>query len=84
MRNEMTYIVIRKYGRCNVDYLCKLQNDVFGTTCTGNRNRAIATNDFDAARAMARKARRVCVGWNHTKGKPSRPYPRINFEVKAI
>jgi hypothetical protein len=74
------YQVARHYGHYahNVDYLIELGHDDYGTLC-GGRHKALLFQDRDAARAAARKARRCCRGWNATKQRPSRPYPRVCF-----
>ena len=57
------YIVTRHYGKRNADYLTSL-NDPWGTICTASKKHALAFPDELTARAAARKARRVCMGWN--------------------
>jgi hypothetical protein len=66
------------------DYLIPdFGRDRWGTT-VGHISNAIQFPTPEAARAAARKARRVCMGWNHAKGTPARPYPRIQFRAITI
>ena len=65
----MSYYVTRRYGR-NRDIL--IGWDLEYGTVAGHPAKAIVFPDYDSARAAARKARRVCMGWNHAKGRLKR------------
>ena len=83
----MSYIVIRQYGKNNEDFLGCLQfetADPWGTTCFGTKYLAAKFPSKEAANSAARKARRVCMGWNATKQRPARPYPRVKFFAKEL
>ena len=75
----MAYIVIRRYGVHGADYLSGFDS-TWGTVQRGSRPLRFPT--YSAARAAARKARRVCTGWNAAKQRPRRA--RMTFEARAV
>ena len=62
------YIVGRQFGK-HRDVLVGWDQD-YGTVCGAAK--ALRFPDYQSARAAARKARRCCMGWNHTKGRVRR------------
>jgi beta-glucosidase/6-phospho-beta-glucosidase/beta-galactosidase len=80
MTDNNRYIVMRQYGPhgWNRDYLSAIGTaEDFGTLCRGYSDWVFT--DLSAAKSAARKARRVCMNWNHAKQRPRRA--RLDFFV---
>jgi hypothetical protein len=76
----MKYIVKDNAG----GFLSDLAQDKWGTTTVCTITRAMRFPSRDAARAAARKARRICMGWDYTSLRVVRPWPRARFQECRI